>query len=351
MFPRAIAFIFCLIVGMSIQSSQSEATTFKSGVYKDRDGVKIEFPSVYGNNLFGDIGKPISSHGILWMPKNVKNNQKVPLIVVMPGMGGQLGRDAKMCSSMTVAGIACFGTRPYPSRGIDQRLPAAVKLMQAGFASRLADAYGALEALADNPEIDIENAWLLGRSAGGSTAGLATVKEITAPFQRSDKDFKGFFAMYGPCLPAANGTHKNVVFKAFWSELDWVYHEKACAAMIENMITAGVNASSHFFKGKVGHGWDNVWYDKKRDGWRDHVPKTKTWPDRGGPNYGECDPQYDIAEGKIIYADNQEATSFSGVTGWEHAVEVCGVKTGIAGPVERASSYVEKNIISIILEQ
>ena len=44
------------------------------------------------------------------------------------------------------------------------------------------------------------------------------------------------------------------------------------------------------------------------------------------------DPKYDIAKGKITYADNQEATSFSGVTGWEHSVEVC-VKTGIAGPV------------------
>ena len=348
MFLRAIASIFSLLVVTSMQSSPSEAATFKSSLYKDRDGVKIEFPSVYGNNLFGDIGKPISSHGILWMPKNLKNDQKVPLLVIMPGMGGQLGRDAKMCSAISAAGIACFGTRPYPSRGIDERLSAPVKLMQAGFASRLADAYGALEALSDNPAIDIENAWLVGRSAGGATAGLATVKEITSPFQRSDKDFKGFFATYGPCLPAANGTHKNVVFKAFWAELDWVYHEKACASMIENMITAGVNASSHFFKGKVGHEWDNVWYDKKRGGWRDHKPKTRTWPDRGGPNYGECDPKYDIAKGKITYADNKEAVSFAGVTGWEHSVEVCGVKTGIAGPVYRASRYVEKNIISII---
>ncbi len=351
MFPRAIAFIFSLIIVVSIQSNESEATTFKSSVYKDRDGVKIEFPSVYGNNLFGDIGKPISSHGILWMPKNVKNDQKVPLLVVMPGMGGQKGKDAKMCSTISAAGIACFGTRPYPSRGIDESLSAPVKLMQAGFASRLADAYGALEALSDIPVIDIENAWLVGRSAGGSSAGLATVKEITAPFQRSEKDFKGFFAMYGPCLPAVNGTHKNVVFKAFWSELDWVYHEKACASMIENMNRSGVNASSHFFKGKVGHEWDHVWYDKKRGGWRDHKPKTKTWPDSGGPNYGECDPKYDIAKGKIIFADNREATSFSGVTGWDMAVEVCGVKTGIHGPVARAAHYVEKNIISIMLGQ
>ena len=153
---------------MSIQSNQSEATTFKSNVYKDRDGVKIEFPSVYGNNLFGDIEKPIPSHGILWMPKDLKNDQKVPLLVVMPGMGGQKGKDAKMCSAISAAGIACFGTRPYPSREIDESLSAPVKLMQAGFASRLADAYGALEALEDNPKIDIENAWLVGRSAGGA---------------------------------------------------------------------------------------------------------------------------------------------------------------------------------------
>ena len=193
----------------------------------------------------------------------------------------------------------------------------------------------------------MERVWLGGMSAGGTTAGLATVEEITEPFQKTDDDFKGFFAMYGPCLSVVNGTHKEVFFKAYWSELDYVYDEKACNEMVLNMNENDVKASSHFFKGKVGHNWDHVWYDKKRGGWRKH--KQNTLWNMGIPDYAACDAEYDVKRGKIRYADNKETLSFSGVTGWDKAVEVCGLKVGQSGPHQRAATFVEKDIISTIL--
>ena len=340
--------IFAVFVTSLLVCSSGHATTFKSSVFKDRDGTRIEFQSTYGNNVFGDVGEKINAFGYLWMPKNIPENAKVPLLIIAPGMGGQKGRDARMCSAVAFAGIACFGIRPYPSRNIDKKLSAQEKLMKAGFASRIADVYGALEVLASNQQIDINRAWLGGMSAGGTTAGLATVEEITKPFQKSKKDFKGFFAMYGPCLPVVNGKHKKALFKAYWAELDWVYDEQACKEMVEKMKIGGVEASSHFFEGKVGHSWDHVWYDKKRGGWRKNIPANTLW-DNLAPDYAACKARYDVLKGKILYADNQETLSFSGVTGWDKAVEVCGVMKGKSGPNEQAARFVEEDIISIIL--
>ncbi len=332
-----------VIVLLVATSSSSLALTFGSEYYRDSEAEKITFQSSYGINLFGDIGDPIEAHGYLWMPEKLKKNQKVPLIVLMPGMGGMKGRDNRMCRTMAEAEIACFGTRVYASRNLDDKLSGREKIMTAGLASRLADAYSALAALSDNPQIDAENAWLGGWSAGGMAARLATSVGASGPFMNSRQDFKGFVSMYAYCVSPTNTEHKSVPFKAFWGDADWVFDEKACNSMINEMQNDGVIATSHLFKGKVGHSWDNMWFDDRNKGWKKTNSRWKT----GGPDVYACKGVYDYSKNKITFKGG-EIDSFGELVTWENALDACGIKMGSSGANRKVTKIVDDQIIEII---
>ena len=50
-------------------------TSYSFGkLYSDKDGKRIEFSSYLGEDLWGKKVKPITSHGILYLPKKALNN-------------------------------------------------------------------------------------------------------------------------------------------------------------------------------------------------------------------------------------------------------------------------------------
>lgn len=332
-----------IILLLSI-TTPSVALTFKSETYRDSEATKITFKSNYGLNLFGDIGDPIEAHGYLWMPKKIQKNSKVPLIVLMPGMGGMKGRDNRMCRTMAEAGIACFGTRIYASRGyLDKNLPGRKAIMKAGLASRLADAYAALAALSNIPEIDVENAWLGGWSAGGLAARLATSVGASKPFMKSQQDFRGFLSMYAYCISPINTAHKSVPFRAFWGEADYVFDQEKCDSMINEMQGDGVKATSHLFEGNVGHWWDNMWFEESKKGWVKTISRWKS----GGPDVYACEGVYDYSKNKITFTGG-EIDSFGDMVTWENALDACGIKMGINAANTKATKIVDEQIIEMI---
>ena len=68
-------------------------TSYSFGkLYSDKDGKRIEFSSYLGEDLWGKKNKSITSHGILYLPKNASDSSKFPLAILVPGLGGQRGR-------------------------------------------------------------------------------------------------------------------------------------------------------------------------------------------------------------------------------------------------------------------
>ena len=94
---------FALILLMSLTVS-SQAVAKKT--YSDKDGQRLEFDSFSGSDLWGTKGNPIKAHGILYLPKNASKENKVPLAINIPGLGGQRGRDNRMCDVLSSNGIA-----------------------------------------------------------------------------------------------------------------------------------------------------------------------------------------------------------------------------------------------------
>ena len=94
-------------------------TLVSAKTYSDKDGQKIEFQSFFGKNIWGDKGEPITAHGILYLPQQASSVNRVPLAILISGLGGQRGRDNRMCDVLSASGIACFGVRTYASRKIE----------------------------------------------------------------------------------------------------------------------------------------------------------------------------------------------------------------------------------------
>ena len=330
-------------------TTSSFALTFKSEIYHDKDATRVEYKSYYGKDLFGNVGAEIDVHGYLWMPANIQKGNKVPLVILTPGMSGMKGYDTRMCKVLSDAGIACFGARVYNSRGLKTypdptALPGKKQIMIAGIPSRVADAYSALYALSTIPELDIKNAWMGGWSAGGLAARLSVSKDVSDPFMRFPQDFKGFFSLYSHCLSPINTMHKTTTFKAFWGEDDWVYNAKACEKMIQDMKAKGINASSHLFEGKVGHAWDIMDWKQNKMGWERGTHRFRA----GGPDVYKCNGQYDFKKRKITFKGG-EVNSFSDMLTWEEALKVCGIQYGYSWGNKKVTDIVDQQIIEMVL--
>ena len=77
-----------------------------SKTYSDKDG-QIVSSVLISVLIYGAHVKPINAHGILYLPKDASSENKVPLAVLVPGLGGQRGRDNRMYG-LSQRGIACF---------------------------------------------------------------------------------------------------------------------------------------------------------------------------------------------------------------------------------------------------
>ena len=139
-----------LVIAMfGLVAMKAEAKT-----YIDDPEKQIFFHSFAGRDLWGTEGEKIKAHGYLYLPDQKNNEAKSPLVILISGLGGQRGRDNRMCEALSNAGIACFGVRTYASRDIPHKSKWSKKFAIAGAGSRMYDAYSALAALSNHPSID-----------------------------------------------------------------------------------------------------------------------------------------------------------------------------------------------------
>ena len=162
--------------------------------YIDNPEKQVFFTSFSGHDLWGTEGEKIQAHGYLYLPDQENNEAKSPLVILTSGLGGQRGRDNRMCEALSNAGIACFGVRTYASRDIPHKSKWSKKFAIAGAGSRMHDAYSALAALSNHPSIDSKNVWFVGFSLGGFLAALSLDAKFTERFNGTDKEFSVTFS-------------------------------------------------------------------------------------------------------------------------------------------------------------
>ena len=345
-----------LVILMSLAlSSQANANKHR---FSDKDGEIIEFSSFMGSDLWGTKGKQITAHGILYMPQNASASNPVPLAILISGLGGQRGRDNRMCEMLSKNDIACFGVRTYASRGIKHRLKTSQKFKLAGAGSRLHDAYGALEKLGNMPAIDKTNIWHIGFSLGGFNSALALDSTLSKQFQISDTDFTGFINLYGFCVLTSSAKLKDTRYYAFIGDGDGNYNKEECDAFISSLISRGVDANIKVFKGgpykKIGHMWDrmesttNDWFGKPEGPWRLGSDGDNRGI-RGLMLYGcgfEINPT-----SKEISTNTATAVELNDNDAWEFVTENCGTTKSVLTNNHKIMKIVDKEIVSIISEK
>ena len=332
-------------------------TSYSFGkLYSDKDGKRIEFSSYLGEDLWGKKVKPITSHGILYLPKKASNSSKFPLAILVPGLGGQRGRDNRMCDKLSQNGIACIGVRTYASRDIPHNQKWSIKFAIAGAGSRMHDAYGALSHLSDFNEIDINQSWFIGFSLGGFLAALSLDENFTKNFKKSNIDFKGFINLYGACQLTNNENYKQTIYKHFIGTDDSNYEEKECKSFIQTIKKRGVNASIKVFKGSqfksIGHMWDSMrsaegmdWYGKPEGPWRLAWHKHR-WPQNMVSTYN-CGLNFDFKD-KKIFTTNSSILNPTDNDAFKFLSENCPRRKGTTTANRKVIKQVDEEIIKTI---
>ena len=327
--------------------------------YSDEDGQRVEFSSFAGEDLWGSTGEEISAHGILYLPDLTGERQKVPLAILISGMGGQRGRDNRLCTVLSQNGIACFGVRTYASRGLEHKLRPSQKIKVASIGARLHDAYGALEHFKNHPAIDKSRIWQIGFSLGGLVSAFAIDPAITVRFQRSESDFKGFIALYSSCLRTNTHTLKSTQYHLFVGDADIAYNEEECEKFIRSINDRGVDGHLTLFESpnqwtQIGHQWDNMqalvggWHGKPEGPWRLHSSDGKVYSQSSISAYG-CNFVVDPAR-KLLKAKSQTIVEPTDNELWDFVMAQCGKGKTISANRHKITKTVDEHLIRIISE-
>jgi dienelactone hydrolase len=340
-----------LVIAMfGLVAMKAEAKT-----YIDDPEKQIFFNSFAGRDLWGTEGEKIKAHGYLYLPDQKNNEAKSPLVILISGLGGQRGRDNRMCEALSDAGIACFGVRTYASRDIPHKSKWSKKFAIAGAGSRMHDAYSALAALSNHPSIDSKNVWFVGFSLGGFLAALSLDAKFTERFSGTDNDFKGYINLYGGCPKSANPELKNAIYHHFIGVADGNYDADECSDITASLKRRGVDASMTVFEGsqwkKVGHMWDSMdaasgdWYGYPEGPWKRRRDGNR-YPS-GGRGYYGCNLLFDF-QNQSIKVKNQILTTPSDNEAMKFLNDQCPPKKGVSSSNHKITDQVDRAIIQLV---
>ena len=185
--PLVVRFGALLLLGVVTLSSSAQgplpkvdSTEFSKTPYVLSNGVRgeiVQFPSNnpadYGPAMRGDLGKPVSLNGQLFLPANA--NGSVPAVVETPGSGNLGPHHMWHAATLTSAGIAVLLIDPFYARNINNTI---ADQSQVSFAASAYDVIAAAKYLRSRKEVDGKR---IG-ATGGSRGGTAVMMAAAAPF-------------------------------------------------------------------------------------------------------------------------------------------------------------------------
>ena len=224
---------------------------------------KFEFDTYYTfdfSRLMSGVYKDekLQGKGNLYLPKNLKKDDKVPLIIILHTSGGiKSNREVRYAKYLNQNGYASFivdtyGTRKCNASGSGWK-NCISKISVLDFAT---DAYMALNLLSSHPNIDDNKISLFGFSYGGDAAMLSLDLDIKNIFSPDTKPFDVVISIYGAC---------NNIFdisKTIGSDFYYIvgskdisYDRDLCLEIQDQLKTAGSKYEEFIIEGAV-HGYD-----------------------------------------------------------------------------------------------
>ncbi len=139
--------------------------------------------------------KPQPVWGFLSLPA-VTGKQKLPAVIMMPGAGGLKPWYNKYVKMLNQQGIATFQIDSLTPRGLGG---VASNQAQLPIPMLVADAYGALQYLAKEPNIDARKIAIMGWSLGGLVSITTAFNDLNAAVLNNRVQFAAHIAFYPAC--------------------------------------------------------------------------------------------------------------------------------------------------------
>jgi dienelactone hydrolase len=220
----------------------------------------VSFPS---SSPFGltDAGQdeerapPLVGSGTLFQPAG-RTVERVPAVVLLHGSGGVLGARelvyGRQLASLGIAALAVdsFAPRRDMATGFTERLIRVTESML------IADAYAALDYLADQPEVDASRVVLIGFSYGALATLSAAHAQVAEAMNPAGRRFAGHAAYYPPCLVEfENPRTTEAPVLMLLGGRDGVSDPARCGATAEELRRGGSPAELIVYADAV-HQWD-----------------------------------------------------------------------------------------------
>jgi dienelactone hydrolase len=224
-------------------------------------GERVSFDSA-SPFAFSDVGNgpeaapPTEAVATLFLPPGASAAAPVPAVVLLHGAAGvQSVRELTYGRQFAANGVAAlavdvFAPRRERASGFINRL---LEITEAMF---LADAYAALEYLAERPEIDADRVALVGFSYGGMVATYAAYAQVAERYAPGGLRFAAHVSFYAPCIAEfedSRATGAPVLM--LWGGRDAIVDPDRCARTARALEAGGAEVETVVYPEAV-HQWD-----------------------------------------------------------------------------------------------
>lgn len=247
--------IFLLFFFINTFSFAEELKTLQSGKIKFDTFYTFDYSRIKSGEYKNSL---IEGKGNLFLPKNLDEKKKIPLILILHSSGGvKSNREFYYAKFLRDQGYAAYvidtyGTRKCNASGSGWKNCLSQILML----DFVTDAYMALNKLSTHPNIDPQKTILLGFSYGADAAMWSLDKELKDLFSPNQEPFKSVISVYGACNNILN-INETIGSNFYYivGSRDISYNKADCAKRYQELKNAGSSSKEYVIENAV-HGFD-----------------------------------------------------------------------------------------------
>ena len=222
---RKLTLSFALALALSACQTTGAKVSFQNVEYQ---------PGTKTREVFASLAKP-------------NGKGPFPAVVLLHSCAGVHPHTNVWSDFLTARGYAVLTVDSFGSRELG-RCPNSVHPINFARSEMVADAYGALDYLAAQPDIDANRVYVMGFSVGGFTINMLATRPSLS---RDGRSFKGAISLYAPCPYEERLTFPTMVVIG---SLDGIEAEvRSCKVAIERKTSPDLEA--HILEG-VYHAFD-----------------------------------------------------------------------------------------------
>jgi len=206
--------------------------------------------------------------GVMVLPEGASETNKVPAMVILHGSGGDwTGRSVNLAMLLAEHGIAGLAVDTFTARNLKSTDDYIERLDKAPIYTQMADAVSALQALQSHPYIDTAKIGVTGFSLGaGSTMYMMFEPVVENVLGKDGPRFSAYAMFYGGCSADFDDFRvEGSPLLIMMGEADESMSIERCQWMKQKLEALGVSVDMVVYEG-AGHGWDNPYPQKFKDG-------------------------------------------------------------------------------------